>query len=313
MLQQHFCFTFLHQAAGMTGAAAEKSPITFLTRLVYTVLFVAGFCYYDTLQKGVDSLYSYLHQTWVFNSVYFETWWTTLCYPVILAFPRAMAEIRYFDQYKLDKDLKWQTVRWPVLLWEGIEYSTPLLILDTIIVKKYSGVDPLEWNTRKADWIQRTRALPAHPPTVAQILVQLVGSFVIYDLLFFLVHYAGHKNLWLYRHFHASHHDHDQIHSRVTNQLAVPERIALVLCANNALKIMGSHVLTRMLFVPLFLAWLTENHCGYSFPWTLDKVVPFGLVGGSPAHYQHHCQGERNYQPFFTYIDRYALSKKKQS
>ena len=284
-----------------------------LARCSYLTAFMLGYVYYDYLQYIVDISWLSLRATWLFNCVYFETWWTSFVYPPILLAPYLMSKIAWFDQYKLDPKMVLPKVSTKTIIRDAIVYNSPLMFLDTFMVKQYTGVgiDPMEWSTRRQTLIQSTRALPSLPPTVTQIFGHLVASFILYDLLFFGVHYILHKNLKLYHIFHKHHHDHKYVHSKITNQLHIVERIALVLSANQALRIMHAHPLTRMIFVPFFIGWITENHCGYDLPWTLDKVVPFGLVGGSPAHFAHHQYGERNYQPFFTYIDRYLMSRSK--
>lgn len=50
----------------------------------------------------------------------------------------------------------------------------PLALLDTVIVKKYNGVDPTIWRTKELAWIQTTRALPAAPPSVGQLFFQVL-------------------------------------------------------------------------------------------------------------------------------------------
>jgi hypothetical protein len=39
----------------------------------------------------------------------------------------------------------------------------------------------------------------------------------------------------------------------------------------------------------------------------LQNLVPFGLWGGSRLHDEHHKLGDRNYQKFFTFLDRATL------
>jgi cholesterol 25-hydroxylase len=197
------------------------------------------------------------------------------------------------------------------IIFEGLKYAMPLMVLDTFMVKKYCQISWEDWSIQRRNWIQYNRLLPVDPPTVFQILWHLVVSFILYDIFFYAVHLIVHKNLWLYKNVHAVHHEHVVMHSRITNQLNVAEQIILVLSANQALRIIDAHPLTRAFFVPLFLGWLVENHCGYDFPWTLDKIIPFKLVGGSRYHYDHHMKGNRNYQPFFTYIDNMFHRKKK--
>ena len=35
----------------------------------------------------------------------------------------------------------------------------------------------------------------------------------------------------------------------------------------------------------------------------LHNVLPHGILGGSPAHEEHHNGGKRHYQQFFLYLD----------
>jgi cholesterol 25-hydroxylase len=278
-----------------------------LARGCYLAAILAGYVYYDWLQQLVNLIWSYLLRTWLFNSVYFETVWTACVYPPILVSAAAMERVAWLRRYKLHPASTVPQSRWRDVLLEAVTYMAPLLLLDTVMVKRYTGVgiDPAEWSARAAHWIQSTRALPSLPPTVLQMCAHLTLSFVLYDLLFFAVHYSVHRSATLYRRVHAHHHAHAHVHAKVTNQLHVLERIVLVLSANFALRLVHAHPLTRTLFVPLFLAAITDNHSGYDLPWTLDKVVPGGVVGGSAAHFAHHQHGDRHYQPFLTYIDTF--------
>ncbi|ELU05216.1 hypothetical protein CAPTEDRAFT_135268 [Capitella teleta] len=191
------------------------------------------------------------------------------------------------------------------ILIETLEYCAPLLIADSLKAKSYPGVDPQDFADKSGGWWQVERALPKEAPSLAQVAYQLIGAFVLFDAGFHHIHFMLHKNQWLYKHLHAYHHDHEHVHARVTNQLHVLERLGHIVAANYALKAMGAHPFTRTLFVPLFVGWLMYNHCGYEFPWMLEFVVPWGIVSGSRQHRDHHVYGGGNYQPFFTYIDRF--------
>ncbi len=91
---------------------------------------------------------------------------------------------------------------------------------------------------------------------------------------------------------------------QITNQLDVLERLGLVLLANFSLNIIGSHVITRTLFVPMFVWLLVEIHSGMDLPWGYDKLLPNGWAAGSKRHSQHHQTGTRYYAPFFNWWDR---------
>lgn len=70
----------------------------------------------------------------------------------------------------------WSVCRQPFLgiLKDVLWYMAPLALLDTVIVKKYNGVDPTLWRTKELAWIQTTRALPASPPSVGQLFFQVL-------------------------------------------------------------------------------------------------------------------------------------------
>lgn len=81
------------------------------------------------------------------------------------------------------------------------------------------------------------------------------------------------------------------------------EELALVMFAITSLNLLRCHFLSRFVFNITIGYMLTEVHSGYDFPWMLHRVVPFGMVGGSVRHGQHHAKGDRYYQQFFTYLD----------
>lgn len=273
------------------------------------ILLAAGAIYVwsDMLQGYVNSAWQYLSDAWWFRSVYFETVWTTVTYAYIMLVPFVMHYITCFDCYKVDKNVTFVPQTVVMMLLEAVVYIAPLACLDTILVKKYCGVHPQEWDLKQRDWIQTTRALPLDPPTVLQIVYQVIGGVIIFDAIFFVIHLTLHKYRPLYTLLHQYHHDHSIMHVHVTNQLSVGERIMLVLSANQALKILYSHPLSRALFVPVFVGLLVDNHTGYDLPWGLQHLLPKGMWGGPRLHHAHHILGTRHYQPFLTYLDHALL------
>lgn len=211
-------------------------------------------------------------------------------------------------------------------------YVAPLLLLDLTLVKKYAGVDvnairqsggyssidttsfassssisghflsPTLHNFSFRSPLQLIRALPADPPTSRRVLLELATSLFLYDFLFFAIHIAFHRIPALCR-IHGPHHGHNEMHPQVTNRLSVTERVALILLANFSLNIIGSHVLTRTLFVPVFIYLLIEVHSGLELDWQYDKILPAGWGAGTKKHAIHHREGKRFYQPFFCWWD----------
>nr|KAG5702057.1 hypothetical protein BaRGS_032306 [Batillaria attramentaria] len=217
----------------------QRLVVAMRSMIVMTVLACYVMC--DVIQGWVDVTWDYLRSCAFFTSVYFETWWATLCYAIVIPYPFALHYMSFMDRYKVD-------------------------------------------------------------PTVTYVHT-VIGSIILYDALFFLIHLTLHKSRFLYTLLHAYHHEHDVMHAHVTNQLTVGERIVLVLAANQALKILYSHPMSRAAFVPVFIFLLTDNHSGYDLPWGLQHIIPGHVMGGPRVHHAHHMLGTRHYQPFFTYFD----------
>lgn len=150
--------------------------------------------------------------------------------------------------------------------------------------------------------LQLTRALPPIYPTPRRLALELIASFLIYDTLFFIFHLALHRLPPLTR-IHKPHHAHPEIHPQITNRLSIPERLSLVLLANFSLNIIGSHVLTRTLFVPVFVFLLVEIHSGLDLGWGYEKILPRGWGSGARAHAWHHRTGQGGLAPFFAWWD----------
>ncbi|ORX98308.1 hypothetical protein BCR34DRAFT_593231 [Clohesyomyces aquaticus] len=224
---------------------------------------------------------------------------------------------------------------------EGLVYIAPLLAMDLTMIKKFADVElsqmlvsgnydisslylnttsssnatlsfqappktyliPTLHNFTLTSPLQTTRALPLYAPSSRRLVTELILSFFIYDTLFFAFHLSLHY-LPLLRSFHLTHHSHpSQIHPQITNQLSLFERLGLVMLANFSLNVIGAHVLTRTVFVVLFVWLLVEIHCGMSLPWGYEKVMPRGWGGGAGKHMRHHVGGGEGYEPFFCWWD----------
>jgi cholesterol 25-hydroxylase len=134
------------------------------------------------------------------------------------------------------------------------------------------------------------------------VILELVAALLIYDTLFFVAHLALH-NIPVLAKFHAPHHRHGEINPQITNQLDIVERLTLVLLANFSLNIIGSHVLTRTLFVPVFVWLLVEIHSGLDLELGYDKLLPAGWGAGSKRHAVHHRGGKEYFEPYFCWWD----------
>lgn len=293
-------------------------------------------------QPALEYLWSNLRQNAAYRSSTFETFWTVFCYaaievPITVAYMRH-PEWRLTQQGKpagLEaKASKPKGMRRPARRgMEALVYIAPLLTLDLLMIKKFADV-PLEDMLRTGNYdieatmrergglyshkttflvpsihnfslnspLQTQRALPMAEPSSRRLALELVASIVLYDALFFLFHLSLHVIPGL-RAWHRPHHKHGEMHPQITNQLHVFERLGLVLLANFSLNILGSHVLTRTLFVPMFVWLLVEIHSGLDLPWAYDKLLPQGWGGGARKHAAHHREGESGLEPYFNWCD----------
>ncbi|XP_052274835.1 cholesterol 25-hydroxylase-like protein isoform X2 [Dreissena polymorpha] len=275
-------------------------------RVVAASIGVLVVCKSTLCDRGLEHMYRICLNSRFFQSVYFETIFATLCYAIIIPIcPWLVDKLRCMDKFKINPSVKYESVSVTKIVRDALFYTIPLMLLDTFMVKKYEGVgiDPVIWHAKRQSAIQTTRALPESAPSTFDLIWQLVASIIVYDAIFFLIHLLLQKIRVLYKYVHKHHHDHGMLHAHVTNQLSVVERITLVLSANFSLKIFYSHPLTRTVFIPVFIWMLVENHSGYDMPFSLHRLLPFGLAGGPVKHFEHHVNGQRCYQPFFTYLD----------
>lgn len=140
-------------------------------------------------------------------------------------------------------------------------------------------------------------------PSVPEVLVDGLAVLLLFDTQYFIWHFIHHKDKRLYRQIHAVHHKTTAPFSWASEQLSIPELMTVGLWSHWDPIILNCHPLTTWC-VTVFSIWMSvEDHIGYDLPWTLNHVVPFGLLGGAPAHDMHHQRPSSNYAPFFRHWD----------
>ncbi|KAL8876305.1 MAG: hypothetical protein Q9198_005474 [Flavoplaca austrocitrina] len=287
----------------------------------------------DIYQPALCSLYAWLRHSSLFTSSTFETWWTVVVYAIIeVSYTYRFGHNPHLRLANCGKDGNTNTKPIPKMqrpkhrLVEGLTYIFPLLLLDLTLIKKYAGVSvqdmalsgnydlsavtktihgtflaPTLHNFTLSSPLQTRRALPVESPISRELALQLMTSLFIYDMLFFFFHLTLHHPK--FASIHSQHHNHREINPQITNQLDIVERLGLVLLANFSLNIIGAHVLTRTMFVLIFVWLLVDIHSGMDLPWGYDKILPQGWASGSKRHSMHHRVGNRYYEPFFNWWD----------
>ncbi|XP_078055949.1 cholesterol 25-hydroxylase-like protein 1, member 1 [Mustelus asterias] len=147
-------------------------------------------------------------------------------------------------------------------------------------------------------------ALPTKAPTLAQFLTGVVSCLLVFDFQYYIWHRLHHSNRWLYKTFHAIHHEYVAPFSWATQYLGGWELLAFGFWSNTTPLLLKCHPLTTWAFMLLSVWMSVEDHIGYDLPWSLHRVTPWGMCGGAPAHDLHHQKPNTNFAPFFTHLDR---------
>nr|XP_023686799.1 cholesterol 25-hydroxylase [Paramormyrops kingsleyae] len=153
-------------------------------------------------------------------------------------------------------------------------------------------------------WYYRPTYHPSDAPELHRMILEIVACLLLFDFQYFVWHLLHHKVPWLYRTFHKVHHKYTTTFALTTEYSGAWETLSLGFFASINPRLLGCHPMTEMLFFVLNIWLSVEDHCGYDFPWSTHRLVPFGLFGGAPHHDLHHLRFKSNYAPYFTHWDR---------
>lgn len=196
--------------------------------------------------------------------------------------------LRFLYKYKIQVNVQ---VTWP-MVFRALRmnlFNNVLLILPATIAQ--------------CIWVPPT-PMPPEAPSVQEFLSQIFMMLIIFDFQYWIWHTTHHKIKWLYRNFHAIHH---QFHSTFgwTTQYTHPwEVFTLGLFTTVDGWFFECHPLTFWGFMVANIYASVEDHCGFDFPISLSHIIPFGLYGGSAKHDMHHMRPLTNFQPHFRTWDR---------
>ncbi|TUG54631.1 Cholesterol 25-hydroxylase-like protein [Bagarius yarrelli] len=126
-------------------------------------------------------------------------------------------------------------------------------------------------------------------------------SLLVFDTCFFVVHFTVHRNPWLFKIFHQSHHMNMHPFALTALDSSMVELVSQQALAMWSSMFVGCHPISQILFHLLNICLAVEDHCGYNFPWALHRILP--CFGGAPFHQAHHQRGTGNYAPYFTHWD----------
>jgi len=137
---------------------------------------------------------------------------------------------------------------------------------------------------------------------------QIIGCMVIEDTLFYWIHRGLHHKV-VYRQVHKIHHEY-----KTTIGLASEYAHPIEYILSDAIPftagplILGLHYYVFWMWMIVRVGETVDGHCGYDFPWSPYRLLPFS--GSAAVHDYHHSHNVGNFGTFFTYWDDFMGTSK---
>ncbi|KAG7473279.1 hypothetical protein MATL_G00094040 [Megalops atlanticus] len=197
--------------------------------------------------------------------------------------------------------------RWPLVQRFKIQPGrspTRAMILHCLGVTLYNHL-LLVLPAAVAQWVWRPPVpLPERAPALLELMCGVTGNLLLFDFQYFIWHLLHHRIRWLYVTFHAIHHDYVAPFALATQCLGGWELVTVGFWTTLNPVLLRCHVLTTWAFMVVHVYVSVEDHCGYDFPWSTSRLVPFGLYGGPSKHDVHHQKPNTNFAPHFAHWDK---------
>lgn len=156
-----------------------------------------------------------------------------------------------------------------------------------------------------AQWLWRPPVpLPERAPTLLELAGGVTGNLLLFDFQYFIWHFLHHKIRWLYVTFHAIHHNYSAPFALATQCLGGWELVTVGFWTTINPVLLRCHLLTTWMFMVVHVYVSVEDHCGYDFPWSTSRLIPFGVYGGPSKHDVHHQKPNTNFAPHFSHWDK---------
>ena len=258
----------------------------------------------EHVQTAVDRTWDFLLQSPFYNSVLFETVFTVFLGSQLMFVFWTLERVPYIAKHYTDRPGPSTA---PPFTANAAMAATHILMfgsLDFITPKRYGHVDPIMYELRRG-YFHTKRILPPNAPSVRELLWETGVAMLLYDGIFFALHFLMHKVPFLWKNVHKTHHDQAELSVFETDHTTPFERILLVLPGNEALRLVGAHPLSRTLFNIWLMYVLVSNHSTIDLSLGIDRIVPFGLLHSPRDHELHHMKNPLvNYAPVFSHFDR---------
>ncbi|XP_066357197.1 very-long-chain aldehyde decarbonylase GL1-10-like [Miscanthus floridulus] len=140
-------------------------------------------------------------------------------------------------------------------------------------------------------------------PSVWETAMHLMVYSLVDDYLSYWLHRFLHTK-WGYKKIHCIHHEKTAPTGFAAAYAAGTELSLYLVALFVGPAIVPSHITTHWLLYAIRIMEAFDTHCGYHFPFSLTRVIPF--YGGAEFHDYHHYAGGKTHSNFgslFTYCD----------
>jgi len=141
-------------------------------------------------------------------------------------------------------------------------------------------------------------------PSFKTFWIQLFFMLIMDDFMFYWSHRLLHHK-WLYPYIHKVHHESiETIALSAVGSHPIEHIISNFVSANLGIMLMPEnsvHITTVMIFVSYLMFEGIDGHCGYEFPFSPCRMIPWG--GSSNYHNYHHLENIGNYGNQFVLWD----------
>eukprot|EP00347_Sterkiella_histriomuscorum_P018018 403347100 len=208
----------------------------------------------------------------------------------------------FFEQYKVNSELwPWQEQseekkkEWKLLKWKlirNIPYIYFVILPPIYILGAYNN-----------KWESLFRMELESFPGPKEICIQLLFCTICEDLSFHLIHKIMHLK-YIYPYVHKKHHEvRLNVAAAYIYQSGLDFVISGVFPSTIGQLILGGrmHYFTYLMWITLRITETMDGHCGYEFPWSPYRLIPF--AASTTYHDFHHSKNVGNYSSFFTFWD----------
>jgi sterol desaturase/sphingolipid hydroxylase (fatty acid hydroxylase superfamily) len=133
------------------------------------------------------------------------------------------------------------------------------------------------------------RADLASFPSPAALAWQLAAALVVEDAMFYWAHRTMHAYPALYTRIHKVHHEYTQnVVSASEHAHPVEFVVGNLLPVITPVILLRMHLFAAAVFTGVRIFVSAEEHCGYAFPWSPVRLLPFqASVEGHDFHHSH--------------------------